>query len=93
MNSYPTNYTSTIGEKVDLLNGLLGKTSTAINVNVNKITGSTVIDNIVLPGSLNVLRSESFTSSFVTVDTNPIGSEDGIANLEPYFVFVKTGKI
>ena len=93
LNSYPTNYTSGIGEKVDLLNGLLGKTSTAINVNVNKITGSTVIDNIVLPGSLNVLRSESFTNSFVTVDTNPIGSEDGIANLEPYFVFVKTGKI
>lgn len=93
LKSYPTNFTSSIGEKVDLLNGLLGKTSTAINVNVNKITGSTVIDNIVLPGSLNVLRSESFTNSFVTVDTNPITSEDGIANLEPYFVFVKTGKI
>ena len=93
INAYPTNYATGIGQKVDLLNGLLGKTSTAINVNVNKITGSTVIDNIVLPGSLNVLRSESFTSSFVTVDTNPIGSEDGIANLEPYFVFVKTAKI
>lgn len=91
--SYPGNFVNGIGQKADLLNGLLGKTSTAINVNVIKVTGSTVIDNIVLPGSLNVLRSESFTNTFVTVDTNPISSEDGIANLEPYFVFVKTSKI
>lgn len=91
--SYPSNFVDGIGQKADLLNGLLGKTSTAINVKVIKVTGSTVIDNIVLPGSLNILRSESFTNAFVTVDTNPIGCEDGIANLEPYFVFIKTSRI
>lgn len=91
--SYSSNFVDGIGHKVDLLNGLIGKTSTAINVKVIKVTGSTVIDNIVLPGSINILRSESFTNTFVTVDTNPISSEDGIANLEPYFVFVKTSKI
>lgn len=93
LNSFPKNYTGIIGEKVDLLNGLLGKTSTAIDVLVNKITTSTVISNIVLPGSLNMLHSESFTNSFVTVDTCQISSEDGITNLKPYFVFIKTGKI
>lgn len=92
-NEYPTNYVSGIGQKVDLLNGLLGKTNTAINVNIIKVTSSKVIDNMVLPGSINVLQSESFTSSFVTIDTSPIGLEDGIVNLEPYFVFIKTAKI
>lgn len=93
LSGYAANYVNGIGQKADLMYGLLGKTNTAINVNIIKATSSKVIDNIVLPGSINQLQSESFTNSFVTVDTSPITSEDGIANLEPYFVFIKTSKI
>lgn len=90
---YASNYGHAAGDKVDLLNGLLGKTYSGIIVNVLKVTGSTIIDNIVFPGSVNMLRSDSYTNSFITVDTNPILDEDGIANLSPYFEYVKTASM
>ena len=37
-----------------------------------------------------ILKSSAFNSSFVTVDTSNLREDDGIANLEPYFTYVKT---
>ena len=74
------------------MNGLIGKTSNAIKVTVIKVTNSVTVDSMVIPGSVNVLTSKPYTNSFVTMDTNPIGTYDGIENLEPYFSFIKTAK-
>lgn len=84
------NHVSGIGSKVDMLDGLLGKTSADINVTVIKVTSSMIVDSMVLPGSVNTLKSSAFNSSFVTVDTSNLREDDGIANLEPYFTYVKT---
>ena len=90
--SEPVNHVSGTNDKVDLMNGLIGKTSNAIKVTVIKVTNSVTVDSMVIPGSVNVLTSKPYTNSFVTMDTNPIGTYDGIENLEPYFSFIKTAK-
>lgn len=82
-----------IGCKIDLLNGLIGKTPMMIKVRVNKITRSTVIDRMVIQGSVNVLESEYHTNTFRTIDINEINSTDGIEVLEPYFTYVMTKNI
>lgn len=79
--------------KKDLLDGLIGKTSSSIEVNVINVTASTNIDKLVLEGSVNILQSKFLRNDFMTVDANPISEEDGIDNLEPYYTYVKTRSI
>lgn len=87
------NHTSGVGNKIDMLNGIVGKVSVAIGLTVIQITSSITIDSITLPGSVNTLKSASFSNAFSTVDTNTLREEDSIINLEPYFTYVKTSDI
>lgn len=82
-----------IGNKIDLLDGMIGKTPTAMRVRVIRITSSTVIDKMVIRGSVNVLESDHNTNTFQTTDINEIGVNDGIEVLEPYFTYVQTKNI
>jgi hypothetical protein len=90
---YPKNIISGISSKIDLLGGIIGKTNVNISVTVVRVTRSTKIDSLVIPGSVNTLKSQEFLNSFVTTDVSQVTSEDLISNLRPYYTFVKADKI
>lgn len=89
----PKNCISGIDTKIDLLSGLLGKTNINISVNVIHVTASTKIDALIIPGSVNTLKSDEYMNSFITEDVSKITDSDCISNLYPYYKFVKQSKI
>lgn len=91
--STPKNFISGIDTKIDLLSGILGKTSINIAVSVVKVTASTKIDAMVIPGSVNTLCSGDHMNSFITNDVSKLTAEDSVSNLNPYYTFVKHSKI
>ena len=90
--SDPINFVTGVTDKNDLLCGLIGKTNSNLSVTVNKITSSTKVDNMVIRGSLNILKSEEGSTTFMTKDVSNLREEDSIENLEPYFTFIKAVK-
>lgn len=76
--------------KKDLLSGIIGRVSIKANITVIKITESVIVNNMVLPGTINTLQSKSGESSFYTISAENIHTEDCIYNLEPYFSFIKS---
>ena len=89
----PKNCISGIDTKLDLMSGLLGKTNIKIAVSVVRVTASTKIDAVVIPGSVNTLCSGEHMNSFITNDVSKLTAEDSISNLSPYYTFVKHSKI
>lgn len=87
--AYGSNYHDTIGCKIDMIDGIIGYTPTEVGVTIIRPTMSTVINKLVIPGSLNTLRSKPFTRDFVTEDSSPISEVDGIINMSPYYTYVK----
>lgn len=87
---YGSNYSDELVGKVDMLDGLIGATPTDVGVAVIRPTMSTVVDKLVIPGSLNTLRSKPYIRDFVTEDSSLISDEDGVINMNPYFSYVKT---
>lgn len=87
----PSNWLSNANSvKIDLMDGLLGRTNSILEVTVNQITNSVLLDNtMVIPGSVNVLVSHSMAYSFNTVDANALTDKDSVLNLEPYFSYIK----
>lgn len=90
----PSNWISNAQNvKIDLMDGLLGRTHAILEVLVNQITNSVLIDNtMVVPGSVNTLVSHSMSYSFNTVDVNGLTEKDTILNLEPYFSYIKKAR-
>lgn len=86
---YGTNYHDPISSKIDMIDGLIGNTPMNVGVSIIRPTMSTVVDRLVIPGSLNTLRSKPYMRDFVTEDSSPIRDDDGIINLHPYYVYVK----
>lgn len=91
--SVPKNCISGIDTKLDLLGGLLGKTNIRIAVSVIRVTSSTKIDALVIPGSVNTLKSQEHMNSFITKDVGTMSDNDVVSNLYPYYDFVKQSKI
>lgn len=91
--SVAKNCISGIDTKLDLLGGLLGKTNIRIGVTVIRVTSSTKIDALVIPGSINTLKSPEHMNSFITKDVGKMNDNDVVSNLYPYYDFVKQSKI
>lgn len=87
---YGSNYSDELTGKVDMLDGLIGATPANVGISVISPTMSTVVDKLVIPGSLNTLRSRPYIRDFVTEDSSLISDEDGVINMNPYFSYVKT---
>lgn len=79
--------------KDDLLSGLIGRVDQYVDITVVRTTMSTIIDNMVVSGTVNTLHSEIGDKTFSTIDAEPITSDDCIYDLEPFFKYVKTVKI
>ena len=89
----PKNCISGIDTKIDLLGGILGRTHIKIAVTVIRVTLSTKIDALVIPGSVNTLCSQEHSNSFITNDVAKLNSDDAISNLRPFYKFVKQSRI
>ena len=79
--------------KEDLLSGLIGRVDRYVDITVMKTTMSTVVNNMVIPGTVNTLHSDTGENIFFTVDASPVVSEDCVYDLEPFFKYIKTVKI
>jgi hypothetical protein len=90
---YPRSILTCVGNKIDLLGGLIGKANINISISVIQVTRSTKLDSMIIPGSVNTLRSPEFLNSFTTSDVGTISSQDVISNLRPYYTFIKSTKI
>lgn len=86
---YGTNFHDQISSKIDMLDGVIGHTPIDVGVSIVRPTMSTVVNNMVIPGSLNTLRSKPYTRDFVTENSAPVSDEDGVINMSPYYVYVK----
>lgn len=86
---YGSNYSDPEGCKRDMLDGLIGFTPSQVGITVVKPTLSTVVNKLVIPGSLNTLRSEPGMRDFVTESSSPITDEDGVINMNPYYAYIK----
>jgi hypothetical protein len=91
--THSKNMVSGVGIKFDLLSGLVGKTYTALGISVVRVTASTKMDAMIIPGSVNTLKSPSSSKSFMTEDVCKITSDEIVNNLEPYYSYVKRSKI
>lgn len=79
--------------KADLLSGLIGRVDRYVDVTVIKTTSSTIIDNMVIPGTVNTQHSDIGEDTFITIDATAIASSDEVYDLEPFFKYIKTVKI
>lgn len=77
--------------KDDLMSGIIGRVDQNIGVAVIKTTSSTVINNMVIPGTVNTMISAPGKNTFYTKNVNPI-EEESPYNLEPFFRFIKVSK-
>lgn len=94
---YGDDYVSTennVGEhsKDDLLDGVIGRVDQYVGIEVVKMTSSTVIGNLVIPGTINTLISGAGENTFHTKGVSKIRNEEGVYNLEPFFRYIKTAK-
>lgn len=87
------NSTPLASSKEDLLCGLIGRVDRYIEVIVVKTTLSTIVNNMVISGTLNRLHSDVGENVFLTTDASPLTTEDCVYDLEPYFKYIKTVKI
>lgn len=87
------NTTTSAISKEDLLCGLIGRVDIYVETTVIKTTLSTIVDTMVIPGTLNTLHSDVGENVFLTTDASPIRTEDCVYDLEPYFKYIKTVKI
>lgn len=79
--------------KVDLMNGLIGKTSTDLAITLVRVTESKVIDSMVIPGTVNTMKSDINDKSFRTIDTTALHAEDAIINLGPWYKYIKSASV
>lgn len=78
--------------KDDLLLGLIGKVDKNVHIELRRMTKSTLVKNMVIPGSINTLVSKSGDNTFCTISTERPTEKEVIYNLEPYFEYIKTIK-
>lgn len=76
--------------KSDLLSGMIGRVKIESSIEVINITKSNIINNMVIPGSVNTLRSKGNEESFYTIDVDKIHTVDCIYDLKPYFNYIKS---
>lgn len=76
--------------KKDLLLGLIGRVKVDCDITVINITNSVMITNMVLPSTVNTMRSKSNSPTFYTLSAENIHTEDCLYDLEPYFTFIKS---
>lgn len=76
------------GFKRDLIDGLIGRTPAATAITIVRPTSSVVVNNMVIPGSVNTLHTKQHTKSFITTKTDSITNEEGVVNMSPYYDFV-----
>lgn len=76
------------GFKRDLIDGLIGRTPAATAITIIRPTSSVVVNNMVIPGSVNTLHTKQHTKSFITTKTDSITNEEGVVNMSPYYDFV-----
>lgn len=79
--------------KVDLMNGLIGKTNMDITITLVRVTESKVIDSMVVPGTVNTMKSDAHDKSFRTVDTTALHAEDAIIDLGPWYKYIKSASV
>lgn len=83
------NFSDSVTCKSDMLDGVIGRTPISVGITIIKATLSSNINRMIIPGSLNTLRSRSYIRNFTTENTSPIDVVDGILSLSPYYTFVK----
>lgn len=81
-----------ITSKDDLMNGLIGRVDQYVGIEVKKLTSSSVVNNLVIPGSINTMISGVGDNTFHTLNVTKATLEESIYDLEPYFQFVRTAK-
>lgn len=86
---YGMNFVDSPACKSDMLDGVIGRTPISVGITVIKATMSSNINRMVIPGSLNTLRSRPYIRNFTTENSSPIDVVDGIFSLSPYYTFVK----
>jgi hypothetical protein len=79
--------------KEDLLSGIIGRVDQYVEITVIRTTSSTMVNNMVVPGSINTLKSNRGEKVFKTIDADRISDNDCIYDLEPFFHYIKTIKI
>lgn len=91
---YEKQPTNNVGEhsKDDLLDGIIGRVDQGVGIKVRKSTSSVIINNLVIPGTINTLASDPGKNTFYTMSASSIGLEEKVYNFEPYFKYVKTTK-
>lgn len=78
--------------KDDLMDGLIGRVDQYVGIEVKKLTRSTVVNNLVVPGSVNTLASGVGYNTFHTLNVSRATLEESVYDLEPFFRFVKVAK-
>lgn len=76
--------------KKDLLDGLIGRVDKDVNIDVYKKTKSIQVQNMLIPGTMNHLKSKRGMTSFYTVSSDLVNEFDSLYNFEPYFKFIKS---
>lgn len=76
--------------KKDLLLGLIGRVKLDCDITIVNITNSVIVRNMVLPATVNTMRSKSGNPTFYTLSAENIHTEDCLYELEPYFTFIKS---
>lgn len=89
-----TNITNNVGErsKDDLLDGIIGRVDKGVGIKVRKTTSSVIINNLVVPGTINTLISDPGKNTFYITSVSSIGLDENVYNFEPYFKYIKTTK-
>lgn len=81
-----------ITSKDDLMNGLIGRVDQYVGIEVKKLTSSSIVNSLVIPGSVNTMVSGVGDNTFHTLNVTKATLEESIYDLEPYFQFIRTSK-
>lgn len=81
---------TTRGVKKDLLDGIIGRMKNNVNIEIYKKTRSIHVKNMLIPGTMNHLKSKTGMSAFYTISSDIMNDVDTLYNFEPYFKYIKT---